>query len=192
MQHLEAMRHERGFRKRNTDVFGGTGTAGIDRVQVHLEVIGNIAAHHGALNKVQIVELVADPRGVMKILHPAFPIGSSVHINQMHSCTGGTVMNLGAAKVQVMSGVTCMQGDRPVGLGNGVFDQRPGESHPAVITKDGTCARHMGDAGWRCVGKPDLLQRIERGLMDPVHAGLGQRSVSAARLSRAHRAQVIG
>lgn len=67
-----------------TDVLLGARAAGVDGVEVHLQIVGNIAAHHRALHEVDIVQCVADPGGVMQILHGAITIVAAVDVDHMH------------------------------------------------------------------------------------------------------------
>ena len=49
-------------------MFLGSAAAGIDRVQIHFAVINDIACHHGALQKMDIVQPIRNAGGVMQIL----------------------------------------------------------------------------------------------------------------------------
>ena len=51
---------------------GGAGAAGIDGVDVHVEIVGDVAANHGALEEMHIVERVGDPRRVIEVLRGGF------------------------------------------------------------------------------------------------------------------------
>ena len=161
-------------------MFGGARAAGIDRIQIHLEVVGDVAAHHRALHEMQIVELVGNARGIMQVLHATFAVGAPVHLDQMHSGTGSAVMDLGARQFQIVLWITAIQGDGAVGRCNGVFDQRTGKAQPAVVAQNGTGTGHIGDPRRGRVGKADLFQRVQNGQMDAVHRGGGQRIIGAA------------
>lgn len=90
------MGYKFGFIKRNADVFGGARAAGVDRVDIHLKIVDNITGHHGALQKMQIVQHVGDTRCVMNVLQSAVAILSAVCLDQMHGGTGRALMHPGA------------------------------------------------------------------------------------------------
>jgi hypothetical protein len=60
VQKLHAARDMRGVGKTGADMLGGAGAAGIERVEVHLEIVGDVAADHRALEEVHIVERMGD------------------------------------------------------------------------------------------------------------------------------------
>ena len=49
-------------------MFEGARATGVDRVEIKLLVVSNVAAHHGTLNEVNILQRIAYPRRIMQIL----------------------------------------------------------------------------------------------------------------------------
>ena len=68
MQHFNGIFNKAGLGKGGADVFFGSATAGIDRVQIHFAIIKDIACHHGALQKMDIVQPIRNAGGVVQIL----------------------------------------------------------------------------------------------------------------------------
>ena len=65
-------------------MLGRARKAAIQRVQIHLAVIDHIAANHRALVKVDIVQIVDQARGIIKVLRRAFAVVQRDGIYDMH------------------------------------------------------------------------------------------------------------
>ena len=173
-------------------MFGRACRAGVDRVHVHFKVVGNVAADHGTLDKVDVVQPVADPRGVVQILHRAFAVAASVGFHHMHSSTGGAVVHAGARQVQIMQPVAAVQGQGAVGARDRVLDQRAGKADAPVGTLDGPRSRQIGHTGQRRVCQTDAFQRVQCGAVDAQDIRIAQRFVLATGHAGADGAQVVG
>ena len=77
-------------------MFFGAGHAGVDRVIVHLQIVGYVAADHWSLHKVQVVQDIANARCIMQILNGAFTIVLTIGFNQMYGSTSGAIVHAGA------------------------------------------------------------------------------------------------
>jgi hypothetical protein len=53
--------------KGRADMFRGARQAGVERVEVHLHEVRDLAADHGALEEMDVVEVMGEPRGVVEV-----------------------------------------------------------------------------------------------------------------------------
>ncbi len=180
-----------GFGERGADMLGGAGAAGVDRVEVHLAVVGDVAGNHGALQEVDVVQPVGDAGGVVQVLQGGFAVAAAVDIDQVHRRPGGAVMHPVAGQMQVVARVAAVQGDVAGGHRQHVLDQRAGKADAPVVAQDRARAGQDLDARGRRVGQADLLQRPQGGLVDAGDAGLGQGLVLAAGQAGPDRADVL-
>ena len=67
---------------------------GIERVEVQFARVNDIARHHRALEKMDIVQTFNNACGIIKVLQIAFAVFVVFHVDNMHCGTGGTEMNL--------------------------------------------------------------------------------------------------
>ena len=74
-------------------MFGRAAGGRVDRVEVHFEVIEDIAADHRPLQEMDIIKLVDDPRRIEQILHRAFAVIAPGDINHMHRCAGCAIVH---------------------------------------------------------------------------------------------------
>ena len=192
MQHLKRRGHIDGVGKRRADVFECTRAAGVDGIQVHFQIVCDVASHHRALQEVYVVQNISDPRRVVQILQRAFAIVVAHDIHHVHGCTRGTIMNSAARELHVVLRIATEVGNAAVCLGLCVFDQRAGKANAPVVTKDGARSGQIGNAAFRRIGQADLFQRIERGAVNAKHFCLGQGVILAAGKARTDRAQVVG
>ena len=139
-----------------------------------------------------IVEPINDPRGVKKILHGAFAVVAAIDINHMHRCTGCAVMHTAARQCQVVAFITPAERNVARGLGQHVLDQSAGKAQPPVVTQDRPGFDHGLHPAWRGIGQPDHLQRVQRGMVQPLDLGIGQGLVIAAGHSRTDGAFIFG
>ena len=170
----------------------GAGTAGIKRVQVHLEVVGHVPRHHRALEEVDVIKRMGDPRRVIKILRGGIAIGVRLQIDDMHRRARRAEMDVGAGQVQVVLRIAAEQGQVARGNAEHVLDQRAGKAKPPVVALNGARAGHDFHARGRGLRQADDLQRLKRGLVYPRHALLRQGLVLPAGQSRPDRPQVFG
>ena len=66
------------------------------------EIVRHIAADHGALEEMDIVEMMHELGGVQQILGGGFAVFALFHIDHMHGGTGGAEMDPGAGQFQIM------------------------------------------------------------------------------------------
>ena len=74
----------------------GAGTTGVNRVQVHLQVVGNVPTDHRALQEMDVVEAVANPGGIVQILNPAFAVVVAFDIDHVDRRPGGAIVHAAA------------------------------------------------------------------------------------------------
>ncbi len=173
-------------------MLSGAGAAGIEGVEIHLAVVGDVAADHRALDEMDIVEPVGDAGGVEKILHRGIAVAAGCDIDQRHRRTSGAVMDRSTAKREIMGLVAAVEGKRFGRQRQHVLDQRAGKTQAAILAQLGPGRCHDLNARARRVGQADLLERVKRGGVDALHAGFAQGAVEAADEPRAHRALVAG
>jgi hypothetical protein len=99
--------------------------AGIERVEVHLEIVDDVAADHGALEEMDIVE--RDGRAARRRRDPARWIRGirSRQVDHMHGGPGGAVMH------PVPTGRDEWRGSRPNSSGKDPFAALPACPRPA-------------------------------------------------------------
>ncbi len=143
-------------------MLGRASHAGKNGVEIHLLIVRNIAADHGALHKVDVVQQCR--RSGLHHADPARRIRGSVAalcVHQMYGCASGAEVHPGAAEVEIMQAVAAHQGDTAVGARNRVFDQGAGKADAPVVAQDRTRAGQMSYAAGRGIGQPDLFERFE-------------------------------
>ena len=74
-------------------MFGRSGATGIDGVQIHLQIIGNVPADHRALQEMDVFQPVDDPGGIMQVLHGAFAIFAALDIDKVYRSPRRAVMH---------------------------------------------------------------------------------------------------
>ncbi len=74
-------------------MFHGACAAGVDGVQVHFHVVGDVTAHHGTLQEMDVVQPFGDARCIMQILNCAFAVFVAFDIDHVHGSAGGAVVN---------------------------------------------------------------------------------------------------
>jgi hypothetical protein len=153
----------------------GSATAGIERVQIHLEIVDDVAADHGALEEMHIVERMGEPRRVIKILRGGFAVAPVLDIDHMHRRTGCAEMHPCSRQVEIEFRVPAKQHEIPLGHCQHVFDQGTRKPDPPVITEDGPGLGHDFDARGRSLRQADGFQRIKCGFVNAKHIGVGQR-----------------
>ena len=116
--------------------------AGVERVEVHLQRVGNVARHHGALQEMQVVEHVDDPRRIVQVLHRAFAVIAARRIDHVHGSAGGAVVHAAARQVEVVMRLATVQRDIPRSPGQHVLHQRRREAQATIFALQGTRGHH--------------------------------------------------
>ena len=136
MQKLKTARDMGRIAEAGADVFAGARKATIERVDVHIVVIDHIAADHGALIEVDIVQIVDQPRGIIQILRGAVPILQSDRIDDMDRSASGAIMHIGPGQMQVVLGIAGIQGEVARGHRQHILDQSARKPDPPVIAQN--------------------------------------------------------
>ena len=123
-------------------MLGRPGETGIERVQVHLQIVGNVAADDRALEEVDVVEVMGEPGGVEEVSGRGFPVGSRDRIDDVHGRARGAEMDAARGELEVESRIAPVKRDAAGGFGQHVLDQRPRETQPAVVAEDGAGRGH--------------------------------------------------
>ncbi len=139
-----------------------------------------------------IVEPVGDPRRIVQVLHRRLAIVAAQGIDHVHGGTGGAVVDTGAREEKVVLRITAKKRDIAARDGQHILDQRPRKPDASVIAQNSARAGQDLDTRGRCIGKTDLFQCPERGLVNPQHLRVGQRLERAAGHPRADRTFGIG
>jgi hypothetical protein len=187
VQHLDRLVHVLGQDEAGAHVLGGAGDAGVAGVEVQIPRLDHVPGHHGALKEMDVVQLVDQARQVVEIGHGRLPVGPGLDVDNVDRRARGAEMDLLAPGLQVVARIEAVEHETPRGLGQGVLDQGPGKQQAAVVVEPPAGGGHQLDAGGYGVGQSDLLQSIQRRLVDALHLGIGQGSVAApihARLDR--------
>ena len=71
-----------------------------------------------------------------------------------------------------MLGVLAVQHKVACGIGYRVFNQRAREQQAARVGELGTGFGHQLDTALRGIGQADVLERVQRGVMDFDHIGI--------------------
>ena len=125
--------------------------AGVERVEVHLERIGNVARHHRPLEEMDVVEAVDEARGVVDVLQQRFAVFALLDIDQMHGGARRAVMHARALDHHVVLGVLAVQGEVPRRALDRRQHQRAREAD-AAVGADGSRRRASAprcSSGWR-------------------------------------------
>ena len=166
--------------------------AAIDRVEVHFHVVGNVTADHRPLQEMDVVEPVCDPRRIVQVLQGRVAIGLTVGFHDAYRGTSRAEMHPRAAQVQIMRGVAGAKREVARGLGQRVLDHGARKPHPPVLSENGTDRHHGVNPALRCIGKADVLKRLQSGEVNALHTGIGQGLVLSATQAGANGAQMVG
>ena len=121
-------------------MFGGACAARIDRVEIHFEVVSNIARNHGALQEVNVIQCVSDPRRIVQVLQRAFTEIVARHINHIYRRTCCAVMHALPAQIEVMDRTATTERQVFAREGKHVFDQGTRKTDAPVAALNGACA----------------------------------------------------
>src|SRR5690606_11551436 len=90
-------------------------------------------------------------------------------------------------RLHVVARILTGQDEMARRLGDRVLDQRAREDQPALVGQLRSDSRAGFDAGRDRIGEPDILQHVERGMMDFDNVGFAERLELAAFEARPHR-----
>jgi hypothetical protein len=166
--------------------------ARISRVDVHFHRRRDLAAHHRALIEVQVLERVHDPSDVVQILGGRIPIQARLAIHDVNRGARGAEIHSRSPRLHVVFRVLAVEHEVPGGPRDGIFHQRAREDQPAGGVELRPSLGHVVDAARGRIREPDVLQHVQRGMMDAQHIRVRQGLVSAARHAGTHGTQVVG
>ena len=160
-----------GLGDRGADMLRRAGAAGIDRVEVELEIVCQVARHHRTLQKVDVVQPVGDPSRVEEIRHSALAVAPPIGLDHVHRRTGRAVVHAGAGQVHVVARVAAEERDVPRRRCERVLDQRAGIAEPPIVSQRRASPGHDLDPRRRRIGQTDLLEHRQRRLVDARDVG---------------------
>jgi hypothetical protein len=166
--------------------------AGVERVEIHIEWVGNIARHHRPLEKMDVVQPIHDARCVINVLQQRFAVFAFFDVDEMHGGTGGTVMDALALDHHVVLWVLPAQGEVARRIPDRRHDQFAWKAQAAVFAQYHADPGAGFDAAWDCVGETHSFKQRQHRLVDSLEITLAQRLVPAALQSRPDRPHVVG
>ena len=166
-----------GVAERRADMLHGPRKTAIQRVQVHIAVIDHIAANHSALIKMDIVQIIDQPRRIVEILRRAVAVFKRERVHDMHGRARSAVMHIGPGQMQVMARVAGIKRDIPRRNRQHVLYQRARKAYAPVAAQHRARSRHHRNTRRRRLAEPDFLQRLQRCLVDLQHARIRQRAI---------------
>ena len=148
VEHLQRRRDVLAHGEGRADMLRRAHHAGVERVEVHIERIGNVARHHRPLEEMDVVEPVDDAGGVIDVLQQRLAVFALLDVDQMHRSARRAVMHALALDQHVVPGILAVQGEVAGRLLDRVEHQRARETDAAV-----------GAIGWRRRGSAPRCRR---------------------------------
>ena len=166
--------------------------AGVERVEVHFERIGDIARHHRPLEEMDVVEAVDDTGGIVDVLQQRLAVFALLDIDQVNGSARGAVMHPLALDHHVVFGILAMEGEVARRPFDRIEDQGARETDAAIVAVGGAGLGQRIDAGRDGIGEADRLQQCQHRLVDALAIIALERTVAAALETGAHRSDVVG
>ena len=192
VEHLQRRRDVLAHREAGADMLGRAHHAGVERVEIHLERIGNVARHHRPLEEMDVVQPLDETRGVVNVLQQRFAIFALLDIDHMHGSTRRAVVDALALDQHVVLGVLAVQREMPRRVLDRGQHQPARKADAAVVAVVRADARQRFDAARNRIGEADRLQKRQHRFVDALEVVLAQRLVPAAFEAGTHRPDVVG
>ena len=109
VEHLQCGRDVLAHGEGRADMFRRAHHAGVERVEVHIERVGNVARHHRPLEEMDVVEPVDDARGVVDVLQQRLAVFALLDVDEMNRGARRAVMHALALDQHVVLGVLAVQ-----------------------------------------------------------------------------------
>ena len=93
VQHFKNRLHKFSFGKADANMFCCSLDRRIDRIEIQIGRIWDIACYHRTLKEMNIIHLFDNPRRIINIGKIGFTIFILGHINNMNRCTRCAIMN---------------------------------------------------------------------------------------------------
>ena len=173
-------------------MLAGTGHARVERVEVHLQRVGDVARHHRALEEMDVVEPLDQPGRVVDVLEQQFAIFALLDVHHMDGGPGRPVVDPSALYEHVVAWVLTAKREVPGGIADRRQHEvaRKADSAIGVVARTG--ARQCFDAARDRVGEAHRLKHREHQFVDAFQIALAQCLVPAAGQSCAYRADILG
>ena len=109
IEHLQRRRDVLAHGEGRADMLRRAHHAGVERVEVHIERVGNVARHHRPLEEMDVVEPVDDARRVVDVLQQRLAVFALLDVDEMHGGARRAVMHALALDHHVVFGVLAVQ-----------------------------------------------------------------------------------
>ena len=172
-------------------MLGGAHDGRVAGVEIHFQRIGEVAADHGTLIEMDVVQRVDDAGDVVEILGGGFPVVASDRIDHVHRRPGGAEIDPLAPGLHVVARVLAVERELARRLGQGVLDQGARKQQAPLVGELRAGLGHRLDPGRDGIREADLLQDVEGGVMDLLDVGRRQRQIAAAFHAGADRLLVL-
>ena len=180
-----------GLDEAGADVFLGARRDGVDRVDVELEVVGEVRGHHAAGEPADVLQAVGQPREVVEVGQGRGAVFTGADIQGAHRRPAGAVVDLAASDLDVVLGIAAVQHEVPPGPGDHILDEGGGEREPALLRQAATLGQRLIDHHLRHLAHADGLEDLQGRAVDLGHLGLGERPVAAALEARPDRRDLV-
>ena len=153
---------------------------GVERVDVKLLHIEDIARDQHTLKEMHVVERLGDAGGLIEVSDLGVSVTALGGIDEIHRRPGGAVMHATRTDRQIKLRFAAMEREVGVGDSQHVLDQRARKPDATILALDCTGPGQELHARRRRIGEPYGLQGLKRLGMHALHLRLGQRAVGAA------------
>ena len=192
MQHGQRLLDVRRLDEAGADVLAGSRDGGVAGIEVEVARRGHVPGDDRALEEMDVLQRVGQPRHVVEVPEGRFAIGAGLGIDDVDRRAGGAEVDPRAAELHVERGIGRVQDDVPCRLCQGVLDQGARDHQaPLVAQPRPGRGQHLDTAGNR-IGETDLLKHVEGGGVDPPHLGRRQGPVAAPGQARPGQAGPAG
>ena len=164
---------------------------GVAGVEVHLERVGEIAAHHGALEEMHMLQRIDGAGDVVEVARGRLPVVAGVGVHHVHRRAGRAKVDALAPRFEVVARIEAVQHEAPSGADDHVLNGRGRKRDPAVRLQHRARRRQQLHARGRAIRHADCFQNIKGCLVNAYDIGRVQRSVAAAFHTWPYWAQIV-
>jgi hypothetical protein len=166
---------------RQPDVLAGAGDGGIGHVEVGDAQVGDLGGDHHLREVVHVLQPVDQAREVVDVDDGRRPVAVPLHVQGRDGVAPGAEVDPARGGFVVVRGVAAVAHEAPRHGRDHVLHQRARKAEPPVVVDPAALGQRVLLQHRQGVGHADLLQQVERGLVDARHVALGKRLVAAAR-----------
>ena len=118
-------------------------------------------------------------------------VRTGCRVNHMHCSASGAEIHPFAERLHVVLRILAKKREMACRLGDRVLDESPWKAKPALLVDESPPRGGHLDTGGNGVGKADLLEHIQGGIVDFRDVRLGQRPIAPTFQARPDRADGI-